>query len=211
MKSSVVFLTGFLMTANVFSQTMSEKIQRHQAGEGTVIMYQEPYIRILLDGRDVSAPVKSSSVQTTRKNDRKNEELKSSKAEGKSASAQQPSSRTSDSNISIVSEKGEETGADTQFRKKVYKNSITVNGFRIRIYVGGSSRDARQKAYSKGYLFKSVFMDVPVYTHFYSPHWMCSVGNFKTYGEASKFLKELGAYQQFSDAVIIKSKIQVEQ
>ena len=98
----------------------------------------------------------------------------------------------------------------TNIQANDYK-SITVNGYRIRLYSGTNSRESRQKAYSIGYLFKSSYLNVPVYTHFVSPHWTCCVGNFKTYEDAQKFLSELKATNQFNGAMIIKSKIQVSQ
>ena len=113
--------------------------------------------------------------------------------------------------FTVVKEADTSVISDNPAQKKIYKNSITTFGYRIRLYVGGSSREARQKAYSVGYLFKSVYMDIPVYTHFYSPHWMCSAGNFKTYEEASRFLAELKTTGQFGGAMIVKSKIQIEQ
>lgn len=201
MKLKFILIAGFLFATNSYSQTLSEKVQKRYPGAGTVVLHQDSYIRILLDGRDSEVTIKKNASPSVKKNENKIKK----KEENKNAGI------ITKNNITVISDTKKESSEDLQYKKKVYKNSVSVNGYRIRIYSGGSSRDARQKAYSKGYLFKSVFMDIPVYTHFYSPHWMCSVGNFKTYGDAYKFLKELSSYQQFAGAVIVKSKIQVEQ
>lgn len=100
-------------------------------------------------------------------------------------------------------------GGDSTVTGKTYRNSYSVTGYRIQLYIGDSSRNARQKAHSAGTRFKSFFPTVPVYTHFYSPHWICRVGDFRTYEEAEAKLHELRGTGEFREAAIIKCKIQV--
>ena len=55
---------------------------------------------------------------------------------------------------------------------------------------------------------KSHYPNVPVYVHFYSPRWICRVGNYRTYEEAHQMLvslRDLG----FDQATIVKGKITV--
>ena len=56
---------------------------------------------------------------------------------------------------------------------------------------------------------KSLFMDLSVYTHFSSPHWICRVGDFRTYEEANEVFRQLKETGRFSEAVIVKSKVNV--
>lgn len=92
---------------------------------------------------------------------------------------------------------------------KMYTSKVTAQGYRIQVYSGGNSRTAKEQALRKGRQVKELFSDVPVYTHFYSPRWTCRIGDFKTYEEASRMLRELKETGKFGEAVIIKSKIQI--
>ena len=94
-------------------------------------------------------------------------------------------------------------------QKKVPRKSYKVNGYRVQVFSGGNSRSDRQKAERIGNEIKSNFPDEPVYVHFYSPRWICRVGNYRTYEEAHAMLtaiKEAGHQQ----ASIVKGKITVQ-
>ena len=84
---------------------------------------------------------------------------------------------------------------------------VRMNGYRIQVYSGGNSRQAKNEATMMGNRVKSLFMDLSVYTHFSSPHWICRVGDFRTYEEANEVFREMKATGNFSEAVIVKSKI----
>lgn len=81
-------------------------------------------------------------------------------------------------------------------------------GYRIQVYAGGNSRASRQEAQQMAAKVKRYF-DMPTYTHFQSPRWICRVGDFRTYEEANQFLHELRATEQFDEALIVKSVIQI--
>ena len=83
-----------------------------------------------------------------------------------------------------------------------------ANGFRVQVFAGGNSRNDRLKAERTGEEMKSLFPYEPVYVHFYSPRWVCRIGNYRTYEEAHEVLskvKQLG----YMSAVIVKGKITV--
>jgi len=96
-----------------------------------------------------------------------------------------------------------------QSTNKTYRNSYSVNGYRIQLYLGGDTREDRRLANAAGSKCKSMFPTLPVYTHFYSPHWICRVGDFRTQGEARAYLLQLRASGEFKQAAIVKCKIQV--
>lgn len=76
-------------------------------------------------------------------------------------------------------------------------------GFRIQVYSGGNTREARQEAERAGHKVKAAMPELPVYVHFYTPRWGCRVGNFRTYKEAQKVqkkIKKLG----FKQAIILR-------
>ena len=95
----------------------------------------------------------------------------------------------------------------TDTRKKVIKG-YKVNGYRVQVFAGGNSRNDRIKAERIGSEVKAQFPGVPVYVHFYSPRWICRMGNYRTYEEAHEVLtrvKNLG----YDSAIIVKGKITV--
>ena len=83
-----------------------------------------------------------------------------------------------------------------------------VTGYRVQAYSGGNSRADRQKAENIGNAIKMRFPDLPIYVHFYSPRWICRVGNFRTYQEANEVLKEVKS-MGYRQACIVKGKITV--
>lgn len=92
-------------------------------------------------------------------------------------------------------------------RKKVMKGQ-KANGFRVQVFAGGNSRNDRLRAERTGEEMKTLFPYEPVYVHFYSPRWVCRIGNYRTYEEAHEVLnkvKQLG----YMSAVIVKGKITV--
>lgn len=185
MKNLVLILFLFSVTG-IFGQSFTQRIQKKIAGQGTVKIFQDEAIDRLVNGNMktfVAKPVKQRSEK---------------------ADAEKRNSDQSDENISL--------GDDVTIapKNKTYKKSYSVMGFRIQIFSGDDSRNARQQAYAMGNKFKSYFSTIPVYTHFFSPHWICRVGDFRTYEEANGYLHQMHEVGEFKQAAIIKCKIQVE-
>jgi hypothetical protein len=89
------------------------------------------------------------------------------------------------------------------------RNAVKVNGYRVQAFAGGNSRKDRIEAEQVGNTIKSHFADVPVYVHFYSPRWICRVGNYRTYEEAHQMLVQLRNLG-YNQASIVKGKITVQ-
>lgn len=94
-------------------------------------------------------------------------------------------------------------------RKKVMRNSYKVDGYRVQVFAGGNTRNDKQQAERTGNDIKALFPTEPVYVHFYSPRWICRMGNYRTYEEAHSMLVEVknAGYKQ---AAIVKGKISVQ-
>lgn len=93
-------------------------------------------------------------------------------------------------------------------RKKVMRHAKKVTGYRVQAYAGSNTRADKQKAQQIGDAIKMRFPDQPVYVHFYSPRWICRVGNYRSYSEASHMLtaiKKMG----YKGATVVKGKITV--
>ena len=88
------------------------------------------------------------------------------------------------------------------------RNSYKVNGYRVQVFAGGNSRENKVKAQNIGNQLKAVFPDIPVYVHFYSPRWICRMGNFRTYQEAHSVLSQVQKLG-YKQACIVSGKITV--
>lgn len=93
-------------------------------------------------------------------------------------------------------------------RKKIMRGSRKVTGYRVQAFAGGNTRADKMKAQQAGNNIKMRFPDQPIYVHFYSPRWICRVGNYRSLGEAQKMLhavRKMG----YKAATIVKGKITV--
>ena len=89
----------------------------------------------------------------------------------------------------------------------IQPRKVRINGYRVQVYAGGNSRDAKRKAYQMEGLVKSKFPDQPVYTRFVNPRWICHVGDFKTRAEALALLKDMRRTGKFGEAITVRCKI----
>lgn len=88
------------------------------------------------------------------------------------------------------------------------KNSgphVRVNGYRIQIYMAGNTAKDKAAVKSLARRFKTYFPDVNAYVYFNSPHWICSVGDYKNREDAEAMLTQVRA--QFNSSCIVRSKI----
>lgn len=108
--------------------------------------------------------------------------------------------------------KGDTDGMDiptVDMRKKVMRGGYKVTGYRVQVFSGGNSRADRQKAQKAGNDVKMRFPNQPVYVHFYSPRWICRVGNYRSLQQAQWMLKEVKK-MGYTSAIIVKGKITVQ-
>lgn len=89
------------------------------------------------------------------------------------------------------------------------RGTFSSRGYRIQVYSGDDSRNARQTARQMAGQLKALFPELPVYTRFFSPHWTCRAGDFRTHEEANQYFQEVRKTGIFKAATIIKCNIQV--
>ena len=196
------------------AQTFTQRLQKSNAGEGKVTVTQSKEIDDLVNGpQNVATPAKQTtqSTQTTpnTQNSQNSQTTPSSLTTQKQVAKQleekpQPSQRPS---LTTQPEITPDTTYTDEPRKKVLKG-YKVTGYRVQVYAGGNSREARVKAERTGREINALFPGEPVYVHFYSPRWICRMGNYRTYEEAHQVLnavKKLG----YQSAIIVKGKITV--
>ena len=192
-----------LLAANA-QTTFTQRLQKSNASEGKVTVTQSKEIDDLVNGpQDVVTPAK----QNTQSN-QGTQNTPTTQTSQQPLSTRQPQ-QTQRPQLTTTTQS--ETTPDTTYteepRKKVLKG-YKVNGYRVQIFAGGNSRDARVKAERTGREINSLFPGEPVYVHFYSPRWICRMGNYRTYEEAHQMLnavKKLG----YKSAIIVKGKITV--
>jgi len=188
--------------------TFTQILQEEKQGEGKVTVTQDKAIDELVNGPQVTVstqPQKTITPQTTQTTPQKTGDNKTT-----ATTEQQHKPDSGNTQRPVVTEQEQPTDTATfdDDRKKIMKGGYKINGYRVQVYAGGNSRDARIKAERVGKEINALFPGEPVYVHFYSPRWICRMGNYRTYEEANERLravKNLG----YSSAIIVKGKITV--
>lgn len=176
------------------AQTYLDHLRQNTQGLGTITVTQSPEIDKLVNGDPEQAKA-FAEKQKALENEAKEKEEK--KEEAKERTYRLPDMPTGE---------GEN---EVDMSKKVMRNSHSVTGYRVQAYAGGNNREAKQKANEARDKIKRAYPSEPVYVHFYSPRWICRVGNYRTAEEANRMLaniRKLG----FSQAVVVKGKISVQ-
>ena len=100
---------------------------------------------------------------------------------------------------------GVEHPADATGEQRILKGS----GYRIQVYAGSNSREGRAETTSMGNQVKTLFPDIPVYTFFAPPRWLCRVGDFRSIEEADAMMRKLKASGSFKEVTIVKDQINI--
>ena len=201
-KKVLVLLPFCLFTflpLSLSAQSFTQRIQKQPAaGQGSVTIHQSDSIDQLVNSTVLS--VKGTTTKTSSPS---------------SSSTSSPSSHTSQASTtnktttttpqSTATTTTEETTEQTQ---KMIRGGHKVVGYRVQAFAGGNSRKDRQQAEQIRNSIKSHYPNVPVYVHFYSPRWICRVGNYRTYEEAHQMLTSLRNLG-YTQASIVKGKITV--
>ena len=189
----LVLCIGIPMGAG--AQTFTQRLQKQpSAGQGSVTIHQSDSIDQLVN-TTVLTP-KSTTATTTKT---------TTASPSISTSHTSATSTTNKPATPHVAETQDTTATATQ---KMIRGGHKVMGYRVQAFAGGNSRKDRQQAEQVRNSIKTHYPNVPIYVHFYSPRWICRVGNYRTYEEAHQMLvslRDLG----FNQATIVKGKITV--
>ena len=216
------------MTAN--AQTYLEHLKQKNQGQGVVTVNQSKAIDELVNGKQIAPQDnKTKTTPQPQKNltdtQRKNTETqhKATEPQHKEGTATTQHKLAPDSlkknettkegnhesNTQKAENKEETDMPVVDMRKKVMRKSYKVTGYRVQAYAGGNSRNDRLKAEQIGNALKMNFPDQPVYVHFYSPRWICRMGNYRGIGEAQKMLAKVKALG-YRQACLVKGQITVQ-
>ena len=89
------------------------------------------------------------------------------------------------------------------------QRTLKSRGFRVQVYAGNNSRQARNDANAVAEKVKKEFPDIPVYTYFQPPRWLCRVGDFKSIEEAHVAMRQLKASGTFKEVSIVREQINI--
>ena len=199
-KKVLIVLPFYLFTFLPLSaQTYTQRIQQQNGnGQGTVTIHQDADIDKLVN----SEVLNNNTKQTTTANQPAASHAPTTP--GAKTATNKPATPNS---VTTGNEGEDETTPDLS--KKVMRGGVKVSGYRVQAFAGGNSRNDRIQAERIGNNIKSHFANVPVYVHFYSPRWICRVGNYRTYEEAHQMLVQLRNLG-YNQASIVKGKITVQ-
>lgn len=222
MKKFVTLL--FILTcATIHSeaQSFSDHLQKKEPGKASVKVSQSKDIDELVNGKVKitittlpQAPTTSKSKQddkpsihplTPHKQDKITDKTKEDRNNKQESSAKATERRVTKEDTSTF-----ELDIPTiDMRKKVMRKSYKINGYRVQAFAGGNSRADRLRAESIRDNIKQVLPNEPIYVHFYSPRWICRVGNYRSYEEAARILKQVKGLG-YKQACIVRGKITVQ-
>jgi len=185
--------------------TFTQRLQKSNSGEGKITVTQDRSIDELVNGKTV-VPVQAAPKKQSETTSKKQPETTTATPRQENNARDEKDERLAGTQETEETTTAAPDTIDT--RKKIMKG-YKVNGFRVQVFAGGNSRNDRLKAERIGNEIKTLFPAEPIYVHFYSPRWICRMGNYRTYEEAHAILrsvKELG----YQSAIIVKGKITVQ-
>ena len=179
--------------------SFTQRLQQSKNGEGKITVTQDKAIDELVNGPVVTAPTRTKTTTTQQK-----------PTETQQKTTEKPAEKKELEPKAVAVEHHDTTTVDTpeEMQKKIMKG-VKVAGYRVQVFAGGNTRNDRVKAERIGSEIKSLFPGVPVYVHFYSPRWICRMGNYRTYEEAHAVLERV-KNNGYQSAIIVKGKITVQ-
>ena len=179
--------------------SFTQRLQQSKNGEGKITVTQDKAIDELVNGPVVTAPTRTKTTTTQQK-----------PTETQQKTAEKPAEKKELEPKAVAVEHHDTTTIDApeEIQKKIMKG-VKVAGYRVQVFAGGNTRNDRVKAERIGSEIKSLFPGVPVYVHFYSPRWICRMGNYRTYEEAHAVLERV-KNNGYQSAIIVKGKIIVQ-
>ena len=184
--SIIILCVGVYIHAN--AQSYTERVQQKQQGKGTVTIHQSKEIDDLVNDPTNQKPQASNQKPQT-------------SSQTPAANNQQPQANNQQPQVSSLT-------PDANGQEPTTTATRKVTGYRVQAFAGGNSRKDRQTAEQISHNIKSQFPNISVYVHFYSPRWICRVGNFRTYEEAHQMMVRL-QNMGYKQATVVKGKITV--
>ena len=217
----LIIILSACMTAH--AQTYLDHLKEKNQGQGVVTVHQSKAIEELVNGKQITPQDdKTKTTPQPQKNGKDTQQkgltpttqhkqgpdsLKKAEPKQRHEAAKE---NAHESNAQKSESQKDETDTPVvDMRKKVMRKSYKVTGYRVQVYAGGNSRNDRLKAEQTGNTLKMKFPEQPVYVHFYSPRWICRMGNFRNLSDAQKVLIKVKALG-YKQACLVKGQITVQ-
>ncbi len=201
----MVLLALFTIHCSLFTfaqSSFTQRLQQSKNGEGQITVTQDKAIEVLVNGPVVTSPTRTKTTTTQQKPADKKEK------ENYTATNQEKDKKQEPKVVVVEHQDSTTIDAPEEIQKKIMKG-VKVAGYRVQVFAGGNTRNDRIKAERIGSEIKGLFPGVPVYVHFYSPRWICRMGNYRTYEEAHAVLERV-KNNGYQSAIIVKGKITVQ-
>jgi len=182
--------------------SFTQRLQQSKTGEGKITLTQSKAIDELVNGPAVTPATTPAAPKNTQK--------QTEKKENNTATNTNQNKESKPKVQPVVVERPDTVNLDApeEIQKKIMKGT-KMAGYRVQVFAGGNSRRDRIKAERIGSEIKGLFPSEPVYVHFYSPRWICRMGNYRTYEEAHAVLQRV-KNNGYQSAIIVKGKITVQ-
>lgn len=86
---------------------------------------------------------------------------------------------------------------------------LKARGYRVQVYAGNGSRVARDEANEVAEQIKQEFPEIPVYTFFRSPRWLCRAGDYRSAEEADAAMRRLKNTGKFKEVSVVREQINI--
>ena len=194
MKRLIIIMTLCIscISAADAQSSFTQKLQKSKNGEGQITITQDKAIDDL-----VNAPIVTSKPKPNA----------NTLIDNKTKPTTTPTTKPKQAHIAAVNDTvvGELVSDSLNTTPKhVFK----ITGYRVQVLAGGNTRQDRHRAEQAGRSLRTLFPGEEVYVHFYSPRWICRMGNYRTYEEAHEKMLEVRKLG-YSTATIVKGKITV--
>lgn len=218
-----LFCLVVCITTTAYAQTYTQHLQERTAGMGSVVVTQSAEIDKLVNTANVNpnateptakpkphvshteTATKTAPTVKTNK-DKEHETTAHNNAPHHETATPHRDTTTPRHDRTTETATNEAPAVDTS--KKVMRRSYKVQGYRVQVFAGGNSREDKIKAQQAGNAVKAAFPSHPIYVHFYSPRWICRMGNYRTYEEANAVLQQVKG-MGYKQACIVSGKISV--
>ncbi len=232
-KFAWLFSVIICMAIPSHAQTFLDHLKRNSAGKGAVTITQSKEIDELVNGSKQTKPqvtneqkkevvkptATTNKTEPTKKETKTNQRVVTGDSAKQTESKKEPAIKPVERREKITHQRTESNNQQQEedeitiptvdMRRKVMRGSRKVTGYRVQAFSGGNSRIDRQKAEQACAAIKMKYPDQPIYVHFYSPRWICRVGNYRSFEEASEMLRKVKALG-YHQACIVKGKITVQ-
>jgi hypothetical protein len=186
-KVLLALITYHLSLITSEAQTFTDRLQTTVNGQGRVVLHQDPVIDALVNGP--AQPLRNANGQQQNQRTARDNQANSQR--------QQTQNNSHQTDTDSVSRNG--SGRTRQ-----------VVGYRIQAFAGGNTGADRQRAERIGNALRSLFPGQRVYVHFYSPRWICRMGNYRTYEEAREMCEQV-VRAGYESATIVRGRITVSE